>query len=192
MMPRSRPIESDAPIREAAEIMARADIGGVIVVEGGQNRGIVTDRDIAIRLVGEGATRARWSDAQVMTPFPASIEPTASVHGPTRSCASTTSSPGGGTVPVGMIALADLSWAPGHRRSSQTSAPRHRTDGLGGRCRRLGVHELPAGRCSSSASSWGCDRAGSPPVLTNGDLGELLWTASQEESNHRRRALSPT
>ena len=27
-------------------------------------------------------------------------------------------------------------------------------------------------------------------MLTNGDLGELLWTASQEESNHRRRALS--
>ena len=27
-------------------------------------------------------------------------------------------------------------------------------------------------------------------MLTNGDLGELLWTASQEEADHRRRALS--
>jgi putative hydrolase len=27
-------------------------------------------------------------------------------------------------------------------------------------------------------------------VLSNGDLGELLWTASQEETDHRRRALS--
>jgi putative hydrolase len=27
-------------------------------------------------------------------------------------------------------------------------------------------------------------------VLTNGDLGELLWTASQQETDHRRRALA--
>ena len=27
-------------------------------------------------------------------------------------------------------------------------------------------------------------------MLTNGDLGELLWTASQEETDHRRRALA--
>ena len=29
-----------------------------------------------------------------------------------------------------------------------------------------------------------------PTLLTNGDLGELLWTASQEETDHRRRALA--
>jgi hypothetical protein len=26
-------------------------------------------------------------------------------------------------------------------------------------------------------------------MLTNGDLGELLWSASREEADHRRRAL---
>ena len=107
-------IESDAPIREAAEIMARADIGSVIVVEGGQNKGIVTDRDIAIRLVGEGGDPVTTTVAQVMTPFPASIEPTASVHEAVQVMREhdirrlPVVEDGR---PVGMIALADLSWS---------------------------------------------------------------------------------
>lgn len=107
-------IESDAPIREAAEIMARADIGSVIVVEGGQNKGIVTDRDIVIRLVGEGGDPVTTTVAQVMTPFPASIEPSASVHEAVQVMREhdirrlPVVEDGR---PVGMIALADLSWS---------------------------------------------------------------------------------
>lgn len=108
-------IESDAPIRDAAEIMARADIGSVIVVEGGLNKGIVTDRDIAIRLVGEGGDPVTTTVAHVMTPFPASIEPTASVHEAVQVMREhdirrlPVVEDGR---PVGMIALADLSWSP--------------------------------------------------------------------------------
>jgi histidinol phosphatase-like PHP family hydrolase len=35
----------------------------------------------------------------------------------------------------------------------------------------------------------GASRGGIDRVLTNGDLGELLWSAAREESDHRRRAL---
>jgi len=39
---------------DAAKIMAQADVGPVPVVEGGRLTGIVTDRDIAVRVVAEG------------------------------------------------------------------------------------------------------------------------------------------
>jgi CBS domain-containing protein len=44
----------DAPIRTAAELMRDRDTGDVVVVEGGTLRGIVTDRDIAVRAVADG------------------------------------------------------------------------------------------------------------------------------------------
>lgn len=47
-------VPSDAPVAEAARLMREHDIGPVVVVEGDQVRGIVTDRDITIRAVAEG------------------------------------------------------------------------------------------------------------------------------------------
>lgn len=48
-------VQGDTSLVEAAQRMARADIGDVLVVDsGGVLRGIVTDRDIAIRVVAEG------------------------------------------------------------------------------------------------------------------------------------------
>jgi CBS domain-containing protein len=44
----------DADIRTAAARMRDDDIGDVVVVEGEAVRGIVTDRDIAVRAVAEG------------------------------------------------------------------------------------------------------------------------------------------
>ena len=44
----------DAPIRTAAALMRDRDTGDVVVVEGGTLRGIVTDRDIAVRAVADG------------------------------------------------------------------------------------------------------------------------------------------
>ena len=73
-------IDLDAAIRDAAKLMSRSDIGNVIVEEGGLIRGIVTDRDIAIRVVAEGGDPATTTVSQIMTPFPATIPPTASVH----------------------------------------------------------------------------------------------------------------
>ncbi len=46
-------IERDESAAEAARLMARGDMGDVIVTDNGTVSGIVTDRDIAIRLVAE-------------------------------------------------------------------------------------------------------------------------------------------
>jgi CBS domain-containing protein len=46
--------EPSATVKDAAGLMARDDIGPVPVVEDGRLAGIVTDRDIVIRVVAEG------------------------------------------------------------------------------------------------------------------------------------------
>jgi CBS domain-containing protein len=48
-----RTFEMDAGIVEAARAMADENIGDVIVCAGGNVRGIVTDRDIAVRVVAQ-------------------------------------------------------------------------------------------------------------------------------------------
>ena len=58
----------DTPIREVAQMMSRNDCGEIPVVESERNGrpvGVVTDRDIAVRIVAEGrdTTSARASDA---------------------------------------------------------------------------------------------------------------------------------
>ena len=48
-------LPADSPVRDAAVAMRDADIGDVIVLEEGDRIcGIVTDRDIALRVIGEG------------------------------------------------------------------------------------------------------------------------------------------
>lgn len=47
-------IEPSKSVVEAARIMKQADAGIVLVTENGRLAGLVTDRDIAIRVVAEG------------------------------------------------------------------------------------------------------------------------------------------
>lgn len=47
-------VEASATVKEAAELMAREDIGNVLVVENGEVQGIVTDRDIVVRVIAKG------------------------------------------------------------------------------------------------------------------------------------------
>ena len=44
---------ADAPVGEAARLMRDRDIGDVLVMDGDRLRGIVTDRDITVRIVAE-------------------------------------------------------------------------------------------------------------------------------------------
>lgn len=46
-------VERGEPAAEAARLMASGDIGEIIVLDNGTVTGVVTDRDIAIRLVAE-------------------------------------------------------------------------------------------------------------------------------------------
>lgn len=47
-------VETSSPIVEAARLMKSEDVGSIPVTEGDRLVGIVTDRDIAIRVVAEG------------------------------------------------------------------------------------------------------------------------------------------
>src|SRR4051794_4641493 len=46
-------LSPDTPVRQAAQAMREKDVGNVLVVEDGQLRGIVTDRDIVVRGVAD-------------------------------------------------------------------------------------------------------------------------------------------
>ena len=67
-------------LAEAAKLMERLDIGDVLVVEGEQLRGIVTDRDIAVRGVARGLDPSTAKVRDVFTPNAVSISPTDSVQ----------------------------------------------------------------------------------------------------------------
>jgi CBS domain-containing protein len=57
-------LDASEPVTEAARRMKDDDIGDVIVMEGGQVCGVVTDRDIVVRVLAEGRdpNQARLSD----------------------------------------------------------------------------------------------------------------------------------
>lgn len=64
-----RTVTPDTSAREAAQLMRSEDAGALPVIEGGNSRrpiGIITDRDLALRVVADGKTDARVRDA--MTP----------------------------------------------------------------------------------------------------------------------------
>jgi CBS domain-containing protein len=49
-----RACEPNATVADAAKVMAQEDVGPVPIVEDGRLVGIVTDRDIVVRVVAEG------------------------------------------------------------------------------------------------------------------------------------------
>ncbi len=46
-------VQPDTTVQEVAQLMKQHDIGNVLVTENNQLRGIVTDRDIVVRLIAE-------------------------------------------------------------------------------------------------------------------------------------------
>jgi CBS domain-containing protein len=68
-------VQTTDPIIEAAHVMAAADVGSVVVMDGASLFGIVTDRDIAVRGVAAGldprvATVAEISSHDIVTVDP--------------------------------------------------------------------------------------------------------------------------
>lgn len=57
----------DAPIADVAAQMADEQVGSVVVVEDGRPQGIVTDRDVALRVVAADADAASLTAADVMS-----------------------------------------------------------------------------------------------------------------------------
>ena len=67
MTPGVELVPADATVREAALVMAEHDIGAVLVGPEGAPAGILTDRDIIIRVVVEGRDPGAVSAGEVMS-----------------------------------------------------------------------------------------------------------------------------
>jgi len=64
-----------ASVREASEIMARKQVGAVLVVEDERLLGIFSERDAVFRVIARGLDPATTRLLQVMTPEPKTIKP---------------------------------------------------------------------------------------------------------------------
>ncbi|MEA2495700.1 MAG: hypothetical protein QOJ29_3611 [Thermoleophilaceae bacterium] len=47
-------VEADATVEDAAKLMDEKDVGNVLVVENDEVKGIITDRDIVVRVIAKG------------------------------------------------------------------------------------------------------------------------------------------
>ncbi|WP_306316375.1 MULTISPECIES: CBS domain-containing protein [unclassified Streptomyces] len=68
-------VRPDASLVEAAQLMRAQDIGDVLVADESQVVGVLTDRDIALRAVADGADPLTVSAEAVCTPHPVAIGP---------------------------------------------------------------------------------------------------------------------
>jgi CBS domain-containing protein len=68
-------IESDKSVADAARIMKQEDAGVVPVTENGRLTGMVTDRDIAIRVVAEGKDAQSTSVREVSSRNLVTVDP---------------------------------------------------------------------------------------------------------------------
>lgn len=71
-------VDASATVEEAAKLMDEKDIGNVLVVENDEVQGIVTDRDIVVRVVAKG-NGADASVREAATTDVEAIEPDTSI-----------------------------------------------------------------------------------------------------------------
>ena len=65
---------SESPVVEAARLMERGGVGAIPVCENGRLEGIVTDRDIAVRVVAGGKDPRHTRISEVMTRDPECVK----------------------------------------------------------------------------------------------------------------------
>lgn len=65
-----RTIDVEATLREAAQRMAEEGVGCLIAVERGHPRGLVTDRDVALRVLHEGLDADSTRVREALAPEP--------------------------------------------------------------------------------------------------------------------------
>lgn len=79
MTPTPRALDTSASVVDAAEIMRDADIGNVVVLENEHLYGILTDRDIVVRVLAEGSDPATVQVGEICSRELTTILATASV-----------------------------------------------------------------------------------------------------------------
>lgn len=78
-----RPVVSVSPeqnIAEACQLLQDNNVGCLVIQEEGVLCGIITDRDIALKVSGQGKTPEQTSVREVMTPKPAYIHADRTLH----------------------------------------------------------------------------------------------------------------
>ncbi|MGH4031150.1 CBS domain-containing protein [Actinomycetota bacterium Odt1-20B] len=68
-------VHSDTPLAQAAQLMRDEDVGTVLVCAEDRLLGLITDRDIALRVVADGADPRVIDAGTVCTPDPLSVGP---------------------------------------------------------------------------------------------------------------------
>ncbi len=79
MTPSPRTVASSATVGEAAKLMRDEDVGSLPVVHQDRLVGVVTDRDIAVRVVAEGRD-ASTPVAEVASDHPVTVDPLADLE----------------------------------------------------------------------------------------------------------------
>jgi CBS domain-containing protein len=69
--------EPSTSVVEAAKVMAREDVGPIPVVEGGRLTGLVTDRDLVVRVLAEGRDPQSTTVGEIATSDVVTISPDA-------------------------------------------------------------------------------------------------------------------
>src|SRR5258708_6712519 len=72
-------MEASATVAQAAQAMREANIGDVIVCTNGQLTGIVTDRDVVVRVVAEGRNASTLTLQDICSTEITALEPGATV-----------------------------------------------------------------------------------------------------------------
>jgi CBS domain-containing protein len=75
MTPRVLSLGLDATVAAAADAMRANDIGDILVMDGDQIRGVVTDRDLVVRAVAEGKDPELTTVEEVYSPDVVSVSP---------------------------------------------------------------------------------------------------------------------
>lgn len=75
MTPNPRTVTRETSVVEAAKLMTSEDVGPLPVVEGGELVGIVTDRDLVVRVIAEGREPGSTVVGDVCSSSPVTVSP---------------------------------------------------------------------------------------------------------------------
>ena len=74
-------IRPDAPVLEAVRTMAEREVGALLVMQGDQLVGIISERDYARKVILRGRSSAETRVSEVMTRELQTVDPERTVHG---------------------------------------------------------------------------------------------------------------
>jgi CBS domain-containing protein len=72
--------EPSTTVGEAAKVMAREDVGPLPIVEGGRLKGVVTDRDLVVRVLAEARDPGRTTVGEIASSQVVTVKPDASLE----------------------------------------------------------------------------------------------------------------